>query len=316
MTSNVRVTLNAGASSRPLLFNLNTESDVLSDGASVGSDPSSYPNDFTTATPSSTTGFRVSLPAGETSALLMDREGPLEIQYQVLDDALWDGGTETFRLDVASFGAAFPAQSLNFTVADNDTEPTNYTVTLDPATIGEGDGATTVTVTLQTNGASPELAASGSLLFQDDTATLGTDVTESAIGDTGVAYVVGETSLTRDFTVTPTDDTLAEGDETLRLRATFELTPGGGFVGRFADLTIIDDDAAPSVSTVEIGSSAGLDDTYAIGDQIRVSVTFDAAVAVTGTPQLELTVGAAARQAGYSGGGGSAALDLRLHGGR
>ena len=40
-----------------------------------------------------------------------------------------------------------------------------------------------------------------------------------------------------------------------------------------------------------ITSSAGSDNTYAIGDDIAATVTFSAAIAVTGTPQLKIKVG-------------------------
>ena len=63
-----------------------------------------------------------------------------------------------------------------------------------------------------------------------------------------------------------------------------------------------------TVSTVALTSSAGTDSTYAIGDVVQATVTFAAAVEVTGTPQLELDIGGQARQASYASGGGTAAL--------
>ena len=52
--------------------------------------------------------------------------------------------------------------------------------------------------------------------------------------------------------------------------------------------------AAPAVSSVDVSSSPGDDDTYAIGDSIQVTVTFDQAVTVDtsgGTPRIQLRVG-------------------------
>ena len=49
--------------------------------------------------------------------------------------------------------------------------------------------------------------------------------------------------------------------------------------------------AAPGVSSVEVTSEPGDDDTYAIGDTIQVTVTFDQAVTVTGAPRIQLRVG-------------------------
>ena len=49
--------------------------------------------------------------------------------------------------------------------------------------------------------------------------------------------------------------------------------------------------AAPVVSSVDVSSTPGNDDTYAIGDSILVTVTFDQAVTVTGAPRIQLRVG-------------------------
>ena len=44
----------------------------------------------------------------------------------------------------------------------------------------------------------------------------------------------------------------------------------------------------PSVSSVVLTSNPGLDNTYSIGNTVRATVTFSAAVDITGSPQLEL----------------------------
>ena len=66
------------------------------------------------------------------------------------------------------------------------------------------------------------------------------------------------------------------------------------------------DTTAPSISSVAITSDAGDDDVYldddgvyGIGDKIEVTVTFSEDVTVTGSPQLELTVGSSAKNAAY-----------------
>ncbi len=57
---------------------------------------------------------------------------------------------------------------------------------------------------------------------------------------------------------------------------------------------------APVVSGTAIASSPASGDTYVLGEQISVTVTFNRPVAVTGTPQLALTIGTATRQANYA----------------
>ena len=65
---------------------------------------------------------------------------------------------------------------------------------------------------------------------------------------------------------------------------------------------------APAVSGTAIASSPASGDTYELGEQISVTVTFSRPVAVTGTPQLALTIGTATRQANYASGTGTASL--------
>ena len=68
------------------------------------------------------------------------------------------------------------------------------------------------------------------------------------------------------------------------------------------------DTTPPTVSNIEITSDPGTDRTYAVDDEIQVTVTFSETVEVTGTPQLRLELGGGQRTATYQGGSGTAAL--------
>ncbi len=73
---------------------------------------------------------------------------------------------------------------------------------------------------------------------------------------------------------------------------------------------VIDPDAA-NVQTVTIASAPGADQTYAGGDAIDVTLTFDRDVTVdttNGTPSIKLAVGSRPREAFYTAGSGSSAL--------
>ena len=59
------------------------------------------------------------------------------------------------------------------------------------------------------------------------------------------------------------------------------------------------DGVRPSVSSVEMDSDPGADYTYALGDVIMATATFSEDVTITGTPQLELDLGGAAKTASY-----------------
>ena len=69
--------------------------------------------------------------------------------------------------------------------------------------------------------------------------------------------------------------------------------------------------SAPAVSGVAISSNAGNDSTYSAGDTVAAKVVFDAAVAVTGAPQLALGIGSQTRQASYASGTGTDTLVFR-----
>ena len=66
----------------------------------------------------------------------------------------------------------------------------------------------------------------------------------------------------------------------------------------------------PVVTGLAIGSPVA-GDTFERGERIEVTVTFNKAVDVTGTPRLALGVGTATRQASYASGTGTAALVFR-----
>ena len=69
--------------------------------------------------------------------------------------------------------------------------------------------------------------------------------------------------------------------------------------------------AAPSVTAVALASDAGMDATYALGDTIRISLTFSEAVDVTGAPQLAIDMDPAdwgTKWAGYESGSGTTSL--------
>ncbi len=68
------------------------------------------------------------------------------------------------------------------------------------------------------------------------------------------------------------------------------------------------DTTPPTVSNIEVSSDPGTDRTYAVDDEIQVTVTFSETVEVTGTPELRLELGGGQRTATYEGGSGTAAL--------
>ena len=69
----------------------------------------------------------------------------------------------------------------------------------------------------------------------------------------------------------------------------------------------------PTVSGVKVVSDPGADDTYMLGDTIRIRATFSGAVNVTGSPRLSIDMSPKAwgtKQAAYASGSGTGSLDF------
>ena len=89
----------------------------------------------------------------------------------------------------------------------------------------------------------------------------------------------------------------------------------GASTGALLDVAInVTDVNEPTVSTIEISSNPGTNQTYGVGEAIEVSAAFSENVTVdvtNGRPSLGLRVGSVTKQAVYYGGTGTAALTFR-----
>ena len=97
--------------------------------------------------------------------------------------------------------------------------------------------------------------------------------------------------------------------------------PAPGFTGLAVELSLPDLPEHLAVTGVAISSDAGDDDTYTLGDTIRVTLTFNQAVSVTGTPRLKIDLDpvdageewadySGERWADYAGGNGTDTLEF------
>ena len=91
---------------------------------------------------------------------------------------------------------------------------------------------------------------------------------------------------------------------------TFELRASDGGTGRSrAAETEVTPQGPPRIERVRVVSSPGLDgDTYGREDEIRLEVTFDQDVQVTGNPRFQFDLGGSNRQAAYASGDGTMAV--------
>ena len=111
----------------------------------------------------------------------------------------------------------------------------------------------------------------------------------------------GQTSAT--LTITGTDDAIDEPDETIILTPS---ATGADLASSAAlNIALTDNDLPPVVSSITATTADG---AYKEGQAIAITVTFDKAVTVTGTPQLTLETGSSDAVVDYASGTGTTTL--------
>ena len=192
--------------------------------------------------------FDLTIPANNTG-------GVATFSLKAVDDEV-DEEDETITLSGAV--AALPALTVNaatLTLTDDDAASDEIALSVDPSTVAEGDGATEVTVTATLNGnartsaTAVEIAVSGS--------GVASAVDFVAVGSFTLTIPPNLNSGQAMFTLTPTDDTADETDETITVSGAVPALPA--LTVSSAILTLTDDDAAPSVSIgdASVGESEG-----------------------------------------------------------
>ena len=146
------------------------------------------------------------------------------------------------------------------TVTDDDAAPSGITLTASPDSVTENGGAKTITVTAAVNGATRYAQArTVTVSVGGGTAISGTDYT--AVDSFDITIGAGENDASNTFTLTPDNDVLAEGNETINVTGTLSgitITPD--------EITLTDDDAVPSGITLSVdtnGSTSGTPSTVA-----------------------------------------------------
>ena len=192
------------------------------------------------------------------------------------DDGIYEGA-ETLTVGGTTTGLTVDPATL--TITDNDTEPTRVILSVDSATVSEGAGETTVTVTATLDGAALTNATSVTVSVAGDTATAGTDFdTVSSFTLTIPAEAMSETGS---FTLTPTDDDMHEGAETVTVSGSTDDLPVDE-----TTLTITDNDGAPtkvllSVKPVTVSEGAGETTITVTGTLDGAALTSATAVSVS-----------------------------------
>ena len=171
------------------------------------------------------------------------------------------------------------------TIEDDDTPA--LTLAASPASVSEGASATTVTVTVATGGVTfkADRTVSVTVGQSGDSATSGTDY--EAVTGFDVTITKGQTSGSGTFTLTPKQDTLVEGNESITVAGT---TTGYTVTG--TSVTINDDEAVPvvnlSVTPARVGegesaTTATVKATFSNTNTFAVDKTVTVAVGGSGT---------------------------------
>ena len=179
------------------------------------------------------------------------------------------------------------------------------------------------------DGVRPKLVSTGGAVANGETLTLTFDEPldgsstpgASAFTATGgdASRTVTGVALSGSAALLTLDPAVEHGETGLRVSYTVPTGTGasplqdvlGNDANRLSNLPVTNetpDTTPPAVSNLEITSDPGSDRTYAMGDDIRVTVTFSETVEVAGRPRLRLELGGGNRTATYGGGSGTAAL--------
>ena len=205
----------------------------------------------------------ITISAGET-------KGTRTITLNPLDNAEMDG-RRSLSVRVTALGDS--AQT-DITITDDETPSTSIALSVKPHTINEQDGRTSVEVTATLDGQAltEDTTVTLSVDYNGSTATSGADYAAVFNPDASLVILSGSITGSRQFVVVPVVDTLAEGNETIRLIGVVDGLEGDG-----VKITLSDPAAEPTVSA-EPDSSDSSDSSF----------RFAAAIA-----NQEYTVGAA-----------------------
>ncbi len=185
-------------------------------------------------------------------------------------DATDDAATLANTAEGGGYGGE--SADVSVTVTDDETAPTAITLAVSPASVAEDDGATTVTVTATLDGSATLGAATPvRVSVGGGTATSGTDYT--AVDAFTVTIPAETASGTGRFTLTPTNDSIAEGEETIDV-----IGMATGFTVTGAQVALTDD-----VPSVTVGFARA---SYTVDEGASVTVT----VVLSAVPEREVEV--------------------------
>ena len=182
------------------------------------------------------TAFDIEIAAGAASGLQ-------SFYLRPIDDAV-DETDETVTVSGASGGLTVNSDTI--TLTDDDVAPSSITLTVDDDVVGEGDGATTITVTATVDGATSFADDRTVRVSVSGSGTSGA-VDFAAVPAFDVSIAAGAASGSGTFTLRPTGDALDETDETVTVGGT-----SSGLTVNPDTISLTDDDGVPTSITLTV----------------------------------------------------------------
>ena len=180
------------------------------------------------------------------------------------------------------YTTAMAIDRVDVTVNDDDAAPSGITLSVDDDAVGEGDGATVITVTATVGGGTRYAAARTVAVTVAGSGVSGRVGFTAAPSPFDIVIPAGAETGTGMFTLTPTDNMVDEADETITVSGT-----SSGATVTSATITLSDDDVvAPTVMLVLSPQS------IAEGAQSTVTATLSAASSSPVTVVVSAVAGA------------------------
>ena len=221
--------------------------------------------------------------------------GTAVLTTTLVNDNLYEGD-ETFS--VTASAADMTVNPVVVTITDNDLAPTGVALSVDTRSVREGAGETELTVTATFEGgvALPRnrriiLDVEGvSLPPEDQNGSPTVAATSDDFTHTGVTLTIpaGETTGTATVMLTPTNDILAEGPETLQVTGRSRTGVGLPLDVAAAPLTLEDNDQEPNQIRLSVVPATVNED--AVTASIQVTAAFDGESARLSDTSVALSV--------------------------
>ena len=194
-----------------------------------------------------------------------DLNGETTFTFVPLQDTIPEEAETVTVSGAVTTGTALPVTAATLTLHDDDSTSTRIELSLNPTSVSEDDSATTVTVKATLDSMALTADTQVTVSVGGGTAESGTDY--SPVPTLTVTILEGDLSGTADFTLTPAQDEIAEGPETLEVSGT--VTMGSTLPVTTATLTLTDDDTASTSIALSLVPDSVSEDAAAI----RVTVT-------------------------------------------